>query len=254
MGNNCSNRRNRGQALIVTGLIITLILMSTVYYVLETEKQTMSIQNTANSDFLAATLSTKNTLISALANASNGGDKESLTRNLNRLAAVLHTHSYDAEFDLSFAPLNSSPYEDGMWISWGEDGSGVSSAYVSFTINVSASAANYHSDYETNITTAVQIQGVYTGGGSEKIVNVTCTVYDENGPALASRIDIFYQNQTDESWLKVDWQNNPAIVDYGNGTYAISFQSHSQEPVRVSAQINDLRGIYVMANATCTQL
>jgi len=254
MGNNCSNPRNRGQALIVTGLIITLILMSTVYYVLETEKQTMSIQNTANSDFLATTLSIKNTLISALANASNGGDKESLTRNLNRLTAVLHTHSYDAEFDLSFVPLNSSPYEDGLWISWGEDGSGVSSAYVSFTINVSASAANYHLDYETNITTAVQIQGVYTGGDSEKIVNVTCTVYGENGPALASKIDIFYQNQTDESWLKVDWQNNPAIVDYGNGTYAISFQAHSQEPVRVSTQINDLRDIYVMANTTCTQL
>ena len=254
MRNNSSNRRNRCQALIVTGLIITLILMSTVYYVLETEKQTISIQNTANSDVPATTLSTKNTIISALANASNGGDKESLTRNLNRLETVLHTRSYDAELDLSFAPLNSSPYEDGMWISWGENGSGVSSAYVSFTINVSESAANYHLDYETNITTAVQIQGVCTGGGSEKIVNVTCTVYDENGPELASRIDIFYQNQTDESWLKVDWQNNRAIVDYGNGTYAVSFQAYSQEPVRVSAQINDLRDIYVMANATCTQL
>ena len=254
MRNNSSNRRNRGQALIVTGLIITLILMSTVYYVLETEKQTISIQNTANYDVPATTLNTKNTIISALANASNGGDKESLTRNLNRLETVLHTRSYDAEFDLSFAPLNSSPYEDGMWISWGENGSGVSSACVSFTINVSESAANYHLDYETNITTAVQIQGVCTGGGSEKIVNVTCTVYDENGPELASRIDIFYQNQTDESWLKVDWQNNRAIVDYGNGTYAVSFQAYSQEPVRVSAQINDLRDIYVMANATCTQL
>ena len=254
MRNNCGNRRNRGQALIVTGLIITLILMSTVYYVLETEKQTMNIQNTANSDFLATTLNTKNTLISALANLSNDGDKETLTRNLNRLATVLHTRSYDAESDLSFVPLNSSPYEDGTWISWREDGSGVSSTYVSFTINVSSSAANYHSDYETNITTAVRIQGVYTGADIEKVVNVTCTVYDETGPALASRIDIFYQNQTDESWLKVDWQNNPAIVDYGNGTYAISFQALSQEPVRVSAQIKDLRDIYVMANATCTQL
>jgi hypothetical protein len=228
--------------------------MSTVYYVLETEKQTMSIQNTANSDFLATTLNTKNTLISALANVSNGGDKETLTRNLNRLATVLHTRSYDAEFDLSFVSLNSSPYEDGTWVSWGEDGSGVSSAYVSFTVNVSSSAANYHLDYETNITTAVQIQGVYTGAGSEKTVNVTCAVYDETGPALASTIGIFYQNQTDESWLKVNWQNDLSIVDYGNGTYAISFQANSQEPVRVSAQINDLRGIYVITNATCTQL
>jgi hypothetical protein len=254
MRNSCSNRRNRGQALIVTGLIITLILMSTVYYVLETEKQTMSTQNTTNSDFLATMLNTKNTLIGALANTSNGGDMETLTRNLNKLAGVLRTHSYDAEFDLSFVSLNSSPYEDGTWMSWGEDGSGVSSTYVSFTINVSSSEVNYHLDYETNITTAVQIQGVYTGGGSEKTVRVTCTVYDENGPALASRIGIFYQNQTDESWLKIDWQNDLAIVDYGNGTYAISFQAYSQEPVRVSAQINDLRDIYVMANATCTQL
>jgi hypothetical protein len=246
-------RGNSGQALIVTALIITLMWMSTVYYVLETEKETVSIISTTDFDFSVTKVSTRNTLISALANASNGGDKEALTTDLEKLSSTLHAHSYEAEVDLSFTPLNTTPYQDGMWISWGEEGSGVSSAYVSFAINVSGSAANYYLAYETNVTTALHIDGVCADEGSEKSVNMTCTIYDENGPALAKTISILYQNQTDGSWLSVDQQNNLAIVDFGNGTYGISFLAYSQGPIKVSAQINDLRGIFAMANVTCVQ-
>jgi hypothetical protein len=248
------NRRNRGQALIITALIITLMSMSTVYYVLETEKETISVQSTADSYFSVAKISTRNTVISALANASNGGDRETLTTDLEKLSSALHDHSFDAEFDLSFIPLNTTPYQDGTWISTGEDGSGISSAYVTFAINVSGSAENYYSTYETNITTALQINGTYTAVGNEETVNVTCTVSDEKGPTLANRIAMFYQSPTDGSWVSVDQQNSLVIVDFGNGAYSISFSANSQGPVNVSAQINDLRNIFVMANATCVQI
>ncbi|MGB8779999.1 MAG: hypothetical protein WCD81_05045 [Candidatus Bathyarchaeia archaeon] len=254
MNDRNGSRRNRGQALIITALIITLMLMSTVYYVLETENETISIQSTADSYFSVAKISTRNTVISALANVSNGGDTEALTTSLEELSSMLHAHSYDAEFDLSFTPLNATPYQDGTWISSGEDGSGVSSAYASFVINVLGSSENYSSTYETNVTTSLYVNGTYTVEGSEETVNVTCTVYDENGPTLANRIAIFYQNQTDESWLSVDQQNNLTTVDFGNGTYDISFSAYSQGPVNVSVQINDLRDIFVMANATCVQV
>jgi hypothetical protein len=254
MNNRNRSRRNRGQALIITALIITLMSMSTMYYVLETENETISIQSTAYSYYSVAKISTKNTVISALANASNAGDRETLTTSLEKLSSMLHAHSYDAEFDLSFTPLNATPYQGGTWISWGEDGSGVSSAYAIFVINASGSSANYYSTYETNVTTSLHINGTYTIEGSEETVNVTCTVYDENGPTLANRIVILYQNQTDESWLSVDRQNSLTTVDFGNGTYEISFSAYSQGPVNVSVQINDLRDIFVMANATCVQV
>jgi hypothetical protein len=240
--------------LIITALIITLMLTSTVYYVLETENETISLQGTADPYFSVAEICTRNTVISALANVSNtlanvsnGGDPGALYASLEELSSMLHAHSYDAEFDLSFTLMNAN----GTWISWGEDGSGVSSAYASFVINVLGSTENYSSTYETNVTTSLQVNGTYTVEGSEETVNVTCTVYDENGPTLANRIAIFYQNQTDGSWLSVDQQNNLTTVDFGNGTYDISFPAYSQGPVNVSVQIIDLRDIFVMANATC---
>lgn len=246
-------RSNHGQALIVTSLIIALLLISTIFYVLETENDTISLQSTSEIDFSAIKASTKNTLISALANISNGGGRDGLMKDLKMLSNTTHAHSYDAECDLSFTLLNSSPYQDGTWISWGDLGFGVSSTYASFAINVSGSAANYFTAYQMNITTALRIEGVYTSEGAEKTVNVNCTIYDENGPALAAKINIFYQNQTDGSWSSVGQQNNLTIVDYGNGTYAISFVANSLGPVKVSAQVNDIRNIFVMANATCTQ-
>jgi hypothetical protein len=127
----------------------------------------------------------------------------------------------------------------------------VSSAYGIFVVNVSESSANYSSTYETNVTTTLYINGTYTVEDSNETVNVTCTVYDEDGPTLANRIAILYQNQTDGSWLTVDQQNNNlATVGFGNGTYDISFSAYSQGPVNVSVQINDLRDIFVMANTT----
>jgi hypothetical protein len=240
-------RSNHGQALIVAALIIALLFISTTYYVLETEKDTISLQSTTEIDLSAIKASIKNTLISALANISksafanisNGGGREVLMEDLKNLSSTVHNYTYDAESDLSFTLFNSS-------LSWEHLGFGVSSAYASFTINESGLALNYFTTYEVNITTALQIEGVYKSEGAEKTVNISCTVYDENGPALANKIVILYQNQTDGSWLKVGQQP----IDYGNGTYDISFVAYSPEPINVSAQVNDLRNIFVMANAT----
>jgi hypothetical protein len=246
-------RSNHGQALIVTALIIALLFVSTFYYVLEAEKDTISLQSTSDTDLSAVKASSKNTLISALANISNGGGTEVLAEDLKMLSSTLHTHSYDAECDLSFTLLNSPLYQGGTRISWGDLGFGVSSAYASFVINDSGLSGNYFTTYGVNITTALQIEGICNGEGAEKTVNISCTVYDENGPCLANKIDIFYQNQTDSSWLKVGQQNNQTIIDYHNGTYDISFVAFSPAPINVSAQVNDARNIFVIANTTCIQ-
>jgi hypothetical protein len=248
------NRGKSGQALIVTALIITLLLLSAVYYVLETEKSAVQTQSLNDSDFSMAKLGTRNAMVSALANISNYGVTDALTEDLNKFSSQFRTATYGAESDLSFTTFNSTPYQNGIWISWGQNGSGVSSTYVSFSINSSGPTENYHAEYAVNVTTSLNIEGVCTGDGEEKTVNVTCTVYDENGPALANEIDMLYLNPTDGSWLSGDSSNNVIVLDFGNGTYSISFHAYSQQPVEVSAHIHDMRNIFAMANVTCTQI
>jgi hypothetical protein len=247
------NRGKSGQALIVTALIIVLLSLSAVYYVIETEKAEVVSQNLVDSNFSMAELGTRNTMISALANLSNYGVTEVLTEDLNRFSSKLRTMSYGAESELSFTPSNTAPYQNGTWISWEQDGSGVSSTYATFTINTKGSTQDYRAEYAINITTSLSVEGVSTGDGEEKNVNVTCTVYDENGPALANDIFLFYLNQTDGSWLKVNSSDNLAVLDFGNGTYFISFHAYSQQPIKISTHIRDTRYIFAMANVTCTQ-
>lgn len=246
-------RGKSGQAMIVTALIIVLLSLSAVYYVIEAEKTEVISQSLIDSNFSVAELGTRNTMISALANLSNYGETQVLTEDLNRFSSKLRTMSYGAESELSFTPSNTAPYQNGTWISWGQNGSGLSSTYVTFSINTKGSTEDYRAEYAINITTSLSIEGVSTGDGEEKNVNVTCTVYDENGPALANEIYLFYLNQTDGSWINVDSSDNLAVLDFGNGTYSISFRAYSQQPIEISTHIRDTRYIFAMANVTCTQ-
>lgn len=111
-------------------------------------------------------------------------------------------------------------------------------------------AANLAIDYAVNITTTIAINGAYTTlEGEEKLVNLTCRVYNEEKPALAKSITLFYENLG--SWIPVNSSNNLSTVDYGNGTYLLSFTVSASLPVLVSTHVYDLRDIFVQANMTC---
>jgi hypothetical protein len=241
---------NSGQALIVTSLIISMLLLSTAYYVFEIEENVTDNSGSIDYAFLATRLSTVNTVISSLANVSNGGYRSVLMASLDRLVSVLESHSYDGQCHLLFTPLNSPPYQDGIETSWESNGLGISSAYVSFSLNVSGLSVSYYSGYAVNVTTALTIEGSGTSSGSETRVNIMCRVYDEQGFALAKDITLLYQNQTDGTWITVSPLNNN-VIDYGNGTYFMSFNLYTQNVLNVSAQVHDSRDIFVMANTTC---
>ena len=84
----------------------------------------------------------------------------------------------------------------------------------------------------------------------EKLVTLTCKVYNEREPALAKNITLYYENLG--NWIEVNSSNNLSIEDYGNGTYLISFTAEiPSEDVQVSAHAYDLRDIFVRANTTC---
>ena len=235
-----------------------MLLLSTALYVAETEKAAPSYEPEADTAFPSFRLGAMHTIISALANISNGGNADILVADFNQFKFVVAAHSYNAIFKMEFTPLNVTPYQDGAWIAWGSSGRGVSSAYVNFILNSSGTSASYYSEYAVNMTSELNISGYYALlTESLKQVNVTCMLLNEDRPALAQNFTIYYEQDgslSPEEWIQVA---SPSIVDYGNGTYRMSFTAetrHRSDPLLVSVHCHDLRSIFIKANVTCTQV
>jgi hypothetical protein len=244
--------------LIIASLIVTLLLLSTALYVSEIEKNAAVYESRAKPAFSAYKLGVTHTVISALANISNGGSTDVLVADLNQFETVVESHSFNAIFKMDFTPLNTTPYQDGVWISWGSSGRGISSAYVNLVLNASGTSATYYSEYVINVTSEIDVNGYYTLlTGSQKQVNLTCNVLNEGKPALAQNFTVYYEQDgslSPEEWVQVA---SPSITDYGNGTYAISFTAETtnpEDPMLVSVHSHDLRYILTKANVTCTQV
>ena len=122
MRNRSFRRNTSGQVIVITALLVALLLLSTAIFVIETEKNVPTSGADSNDVFPAYQQSARSTLISALANITNGGDVGILTSDLNQLQSAITSHSYQAILEMDCTPLNSAPYQNGVWISWGADG------------------------------------------------------------------------------------------------------------------------------------
>jgi hypothetical protein len=243
---------NSGQLLIVAALAIAILISSTTIYIYELGNETNNEDHSSISDFvLALKQGTRNAMISSLANVSNGGEKTVLTANLNRLSQVFGSINSLGICQLTFTPLNDSGYDSGTWLSWNISDMGVSSVYADFTLGVFGMAMNATLSYAVNVTSTIAINGYYTRlSGDEKLVNLTYNVYNEGTPALAKSVTFFYE--AFGSWLPVAPLDYLSTVDYGNGTYRISFTvATPSSAVQVSAHVHDSRDILVQANTTC---
>jgi hypothetical protein len=258
MGRKAGNRKNSGQTLIITALVIALLILSIVYGVFEAGRRSETLSaNTLNMPILAAKLGLRNTVTGSLVNVSNGGEDEILSTNLSEYASIVGNQSFFGKCTVLFTVYDASPYQSGMWISWGSDGTGVSSAYANFTLVFTRTESELQVEHVINITTALNVEGTYTNlEGTLKQVNVTCRIFNEGEPALANNIILYYDHDGDletHDWIAAD---SPSITDYGNGTYTASFTAETQtsdDPMLVSAQVHDLRENFVLANATCTE-
>ncbi len=253
-----SRRRNSGQVLIIAALIITMLLLSTALYIAETEKEVPTYDSAVNADLSAYKLGVTHTVESALANISNGGETGILTADLNQFQSTVENHSYDAIMEIQFTPLNTAPYQDGIWIDWSTEGSGVSSAYISVNINSTGTSAAYRTEYDVNLTSELKVSGIYTLlTGSQKQVNVTFSVFNEGDPALAQNFTAYFEQDgslSTEEWVPAA---SPTVTDYGNGTYTMSFTAETtnvDDPMLISLYCHDTRGILIRANATCAQV
>jgi hypothetical protein len=253
-----NRRRNSGQVLIIAALIITMLLLSTALYVAETEKEVPTYVSAANADLSAYKLGITHTVVSALANISNGGETGILAADLNQFQSAVESHSYEAIMEMQFIPLNSTPYQDGIWIDWSTEGRGVSSAYVNVYLNSTGTSATCRSEYTVILTSELNLSGFYTPlNGSEKQVNLTFSVFNEGKPALGQNFTAYFEQDgslSTEEWVPAA---SPTVTDYGNGTYTMSFTAETtnvDDPVLVSLYCHDTRGILIRANATCVQV
>lgn len=248
------NANSSGQLLVVAALAIAMLISSTTMYVYEVSRETNSSYTYSISSFIPILKqSVKNAMISSLVNISNNGEKAVLTANLDKLSKFIRSITSFGIYQLDFAVLNDSAYDLGIQLSWNSSNMGISSAYADFSLKLYDMATNITVNYAVNITTTAMVNGFYTKlAGDEKLVNLTCKTYNEESPALAKNISLFYEDNG--SWTPVNSSNNLSTVDYGNGTYTITFNiATSSENIQILAHVYDLREIFVQTSTTCYQ-
>jgi hypothetical protein len=245
-------RDSSGQVIIVTALLVSLIFLSTALYVIEVEKKVPSVDANQDCDFSTYKQSARSTLISALANATRGGPQNILSTDLAELKTVILSNSYQNMLTVDCATLNSSGYQNGVRISWGDKGQGISSAYATFAYSSLSPSASSKLEYEINVTSAVSLSGNYQQiDQNTKQVHLYVNVLNEGKSALAQNFTFSYQNSTD--LVMVD---SPNVTSFGDGAYTISFNAQTpqqNEPLVVSLLCQDQRSIFVGTNVTCTK-
>jgi hypothetical protein len=249
MGKRNFKRDCSGQVLIVSALLVAVLLLSTALYVIEVGKQVPTVS--AETDvFFSYQQTTRNTLISALANVTDGGNSAILDTDIAELRTAILSNSFQTLLTLECNLLNSNNYQNGLWVSWGANGLGVSSAYASFRFESSSSSATSNVEYAVNVTSTIKINGNYLQlDETEKRVNLTINVLNEGKAALAHNFSFSYQKA--ENWIPA---LSPSIASFGNGTYTASFSAETaqlNEPIVVFVRCQDGRGISIGAYQTC---
>lgn len=206
-----------------------------------------------NSFVSAIRLGSEHVVVGSLANVTMGGSSLILSSNLEKWKNFTSNMFQLGKPNLNFSVRNTTPYINGVYLSWGVTGFGVSSAYVDFNFSLSDQETDVQTQYIVNVTTSITQEAVFRSlQGDIKQVNVTCNILNEDSPALAKNVTICYDYLG--VWYRADTQNVYNFLDYGNGTYFISFEaSIPGSPVNVQSFVDDLRGISVRAVATCNE-
>ena len=245
-------RRNSGQVLIITSLVVVLLLLSTVVYVMETQKNAPVYQPDFNSNLRGIKQAALHTVISALANVTNGGDPTVLDEDLNQLKSAVESNSYNAISDLEFSSLNPVPYVNGLWVAWETEGEGISSASVSFVFNSSGLSAGYYSEFAVNVTSTIGVEGYFSQlNETVRQVTLTCFIRNEGKAAQPGTLSLYYQQDNQSEWIQ---PITPIVVDCGNGTCVASFlaENSTENTLTVSVHVRDSRGVSIWTKVTCS--
>jgi len=248
-------KQSSGQVILIAVLAMALILLSTQIYVFEVNMSTVNLDSTSLNDyFFAIKTGSRNVVTGSIANVSWSGSNAVLVANLDRWVTLVNRQNQFGRSTLNYTVEETTPYSSGIWLSWGTNSFGVSSAFAHFTFNLSDREVDADLSYFINVTTTLIVEGTYkTILADERQVNVTVNLSNEGKPALASQVTLYYRIL--DSWLAPNASNNYVFTDYGNGTYFASFLADiPSQTVEVSVLVRDQRQILVQANATCSQI
>jgi hypothetical protein len=241
-------RRNRsGQVLILAALAIAFIISSTIVYVYQNSHVLDAKQSVSANDAVRIVKSgSRNLVIGSLAKISCGGDNDTLGSNLERWSSFVESQYYSGHCVLSYDLCEDSPYSSGLWMSWGEDGLGVTSAKADFSMALTDGGTEISANYPVNVTSSISISGSFLADPPLSYnVSMIIHVRNEGGPALAKNLTVRYQNAS--GWWDVGELGSYSLADYGNGTYGVSFTVPWSWTYWVSASVYDTREILVQA-------
>lgn len=226
-----------------------MILLATALYVVNLQKNMLEYNSNSNLDLPFYKQGLRHTMISALANISNGGDIDVLATDLDEFNNFTTEHSYSASLDKEYNLLDTGYYQNGIWISQNSSGQGIAGAFATYSINASTTIGIYNAQFDVNVTSMIGVSGYYSRlGGSEKQATLTCRIYNEGKAALAESFIISYEddgNLEPENWILVDASE---VVDLGDGSYTITFNVFTEkraDTLLVFVSCLDQRGILV---------
>lgn len=247
-------RGNHGQILAVSALVIALIMISTAMYIYDLSGSIGDGGVYLLNDYVQSiTLGSKHTIISALANITNGGSNETLAANLDAWSMTVEKQYVFGTFTLNHTLRGTPPYISGLYVNWDTLGNGVSEASADFTLNASGRELKMQYPFQVNVSTVLQAQGYLTEVSPlSKQITIVFNLFNEEQPALARNVTIRYGYLG--AWLVPNAAENYSLTDYGNGTYKATFALvTAATSLDVAVQVFDSRGILVCANATLTQ-
>jgi hypothetical protein len=248
---NPSFRNNsKGQVIVITALLIGLLMFSTFVYVTEVIKKAPAIETNQNELFPQYQQNLKNTLISALANITSDNNTQVLNQDIDKLNQIFSSHFYGSLIQINYTLANTAPYQDGLWISSGQENHTTVGAQVSYQL-----FSVGKSETSTVVGNVVVASEVYLYGNSSQIDqatkqgNLTLQVFNEGVSALVSNFSCYYQDGA--QWVRIE---NFSSTDFGTGTYEIVFSvqlSQPSDPLTVAIYVLDQRGISLRVQATC---
>lgn len=237
--------RRGGVTLVVAAFFISILIISTQFYIYRLSRSsTYENYGTLNDYLLSIEQGTHHAVIASLINVSQGGSVSNFDNNLNRWKSFVSSDYKFGTCILNATLASDSPYSGGIWLSWGTDGMGVSSASANIAINLSGRGVEAYWSFTENITTTMLASGSWeTLQGNTKKITVFVNLLNEGAPALAGSIDLMYQRG---GWRDPTLLDDYVETDYGNGTYQFSFSDKLRESeILINVQAYDRRGIFV---------
>jgi len=251
-GSKVGSGRSSGVTLVVAAVVISLLLFSTQIYIYRLSRtRTDENYGTLSDYILGIEQGSRHVVVASLINVSQGGSVSNFGYNLNRWESFVASDYKFGRCTLNSTLTSETPYSGGIWLSWGTEGMGVSSASAVLTMDIGGRGVEVDWSFTENITTTLLVSGRFeTVQANIKRVTVFVHLLNEGAPALADSIDLMYQRG---GWRDPTILDDYDQTDYGNGTYRFSFSDElpvSEIIIRVQAY--DCRGISVQADASFT--